>query len=99
MSSFASVTRTSAPNAAATTPLVNVTIPAAHDLRRSFGTRWATRLTPIELKELMRHKSIETTLKYYVQIVAEKLGKKLQQAEMGDILGDMPISSESKSVS
>jgi integrase len=39
---------------------------SAHDLRRSFGTRWAPRLKPATLQLLMRHKSIETTMKYYV---------------------------------
>lgn len=39
---------------------------SAHDLRRSFGTRWAARVMPAILKNLMRHKSIEITLRYYV---------------------------------
>ena len=38
----------------------------AHDLRRSFGERWASRVMPQVLKELMRHESIETTLRFYV---------------------------------
>ena len=39
---------------------------SAHDLRRAFGERWAARVMPPQLKELMRHESIETTLRYYV---------------------------------
>ena len=39
---------------------------SAHDLRRAFGERWAARVMPAVLKELMRHESIETTLRYYV---------------------------------
>lgn len=39
---------------------------SAHDLRRSFGERWARRVMPQVLKELMRHESIETTMKFYV---------------------------------
>jgi integrase len=39
---------------------------SAHDLRRTFGERWAARLMPAQLMELMRHESIETTLSYYV---------------------------------
>jgi integrase len=39
---------------------------SAHDLRRSFGLRWASRVMPQVLMELMRHESIETTLHYYV---------------------------------
>ena len=39
---------------------------SAHDLRRSFGTRWASKVKPATLQLLMRHESIETTMKYYV---------------------------------
>jgi integrase len=39
---------------------------SAHDLRRAFGERWAARIMPAQLRELMRHESIETTLRYYV---------------------------------
>ena len=38
----------------------------AHDLRRSFGSRWAVLVMPVVLQELMRHATISTTLKYYV---------------------------------
>lgn len=50
---------------------------SAHDLRRAFGTRWATRVMPAVLQQLMRHASIETTLKYYVEQNAELLGAEL----------------------
>lgn len=39
---------------------------SAHDFRRSFGERWASRVMPQILMELMRHESIETTLRFYV---------------------------------
>lgn len=39
---------------------------SAHDLRRSFGTRWAPLVKPITLQHLMRHESITTTMKFYV---------------------------------
>lgn len=45
---------------------------SAHDLRRSFGDRWARLVMPQTLKEMMRHASIETTLRYYVGQNAEK---------------------------
>jgi len=38
----------------------------AHDLRRSFGERWAQLILPQQLMELMRHTDIKTTLAYYV---------------------------------
>jgi integrase len=44
---------------------------SAHDLRRSFGERWSRRVMPQDLKELMRHESVETTLKYYVGVNAQ----------------------------
>jgi integrase len=45
----------------------------AHDLRRSFGQRWAARIMPQILMQLMRHETIETTMKYYVGREAEAL--------------------------
>ena len=45
---------------------------SAHDLRRSFGERWSIRVMPKVLKELMRHRSIETTMRYYVGKNAEQ---------------------------
>jgi len=39
---------------------------SAHDLRRAFGQRWAIRIMPTVLRELMRHADISTTMKYYV---------------------------------
>jgi hypothetical protein len=53
----------------------------AHDLRRSFGTRWAKRVMPMVLVEMMRHDSIETTKRYYVSTDA---------METADMLWDMP---------
>jgi len=44
---------------------------SAHDLRRSFGERWARHLMPAKLRELMRHTSIDTTMRYYVGHNAE----------------------------
>ena len=45
---------------------------SAHDLRRAFGARWAARLMPAQLMELMRHESIETTLRFYVGTDAQR---------------------------
>jgi len=38
---------------------------SAHDLRRSFGERWSERVLPKVLMELMRHESIQTTMRFY----------------------------------
>lgn len=50
----------------------NVKYASAHDLRRAFGVRWAARLMPAQLMELMRHESIETTLRFYVGTDAQR---------------------------
>jgi len=39
---------------------------SAHDFRRAFGERWASRVMPPILQQLMRHASIDTTLRFYV---------------------------------
>lgn len=44
---------------------------SAHDLRRSFGFRWAALVMPAVLKKLMRHENIDTTMQYYVGHNAE----------------------------
>ena len=60
---------------------------SVHDLRRSFGSRWARRVMPAELKKLMRHASIETTMAYYVDQDAETIAERLWTAE-GNISGN-----------
>ena len=51
---------------------------STHDLRRAFGLRWARRVMPMVLKELMRHKTVLTTEKYYVGIQAQETAKHLK---------------------
>jgi integrase len=53
---------------------------SAHDLRRSFGQRWASRVMPQVLMELMRHESIDTTMRYYVGRNAQSTAAILWQA-------------------
>jgi integrase len=65
---------------------------SAHDLRRSFGQRWASRVMPQVLMELMRHKDITTTLKYYVGSNAQATAGTLWEADeavqgLGPVLG------------
>lgn len=67
--------------------------PTAHDLRRSFASRWATRVTPAVLRELMRHASISTTLEFYVGESAERTASEVWDAfgrAMGGVLGGIP---------
>jgi integrase len=64
---------------------------SAHDLRRSFAERWAVRVMPQVLKELMRHESIETSLRFYVgrnaQTTAEALWAAYENGRKGTVLG------------
>jgi integrase len=48
-----------------------------HDIRRTFCSKFANKLTPIELMKLTRHKDINTTLKYYVNIDVKSIADKL----------------------
>lgn len=52
----------------------------AHDLRRSFGLRWAKLVMPAVLQQLMRHASIMTTLQYYVQADADRWSEEVYKA-------------------
>lgn len=63
---------------------------SAHDLRRAFGYRWSRLVKTTQLKELMRHASIETTLTYYVGENAESTAEELWSA-LGDKLGDKQV--------
>ena len=56
---------------------------SAHDLRRSFGERWASKLMPADLMEIMRHESIETTMKYYVGKNAERTAAMMDTVDKG----------------
>ncbi len=49
----------------------------AHDLRRAFGTRWSKRVMPATLMQLMRHRSIQTTMSFYVEHSADELAADL----------------------
>jgi integrase len=60
---------------------------SAHDLRRCFGSRWARRVKPATLQLLMRHRSIETTMKYYVGLDADDVADELWK-------GYLPLSSD-----
>ena len=50
---------------------------SAHDLRWSFGTRWAKRVMPALLRRLMRHAEIAATMKYYVTMDADSVADEL----------------------
>ena len=67
----------------------------AHDLRRSFCTRWAKRVMPATLQRLARHSHISTTLTFYVAQnaadIASDLWSKHGETEpvQGNILGNI----------
>jgi integrase len=48
-----------------------------HTIRKTFATNYANKLMPIELMQLLRHRDIKTTMKYYVNLEVIKLGDKL----------------------
>ena len=50
---------------------------SAHDLRRAFGYRWSRRVETLELADLMRHASIETTRTYYLGQNAKASSRRL----------------------
>lgn len=54
---------------------------SAHDLRRSFGSRWALKVQPFVLKTLMRHSSITTTERFYVSIDSDRVSEALIKAD------------------
>lgn len=61
----------------------------AHDLRRSFGNRWAKRVPTPVLMRLMRHENIQTTMAYYVDLDATELAEELYtlQEQSGSVSG------------
>ena len=76
---------------------------SAHDLRRSFGTRWSALVMPQILRDLMRHESIETTMKFYVGREAEQTADLVFSAwenrpaqQRGDTSGDTKTSHSRK---
>lgn len=75
-----------------------------HDLRRAFGERWSHRIMPPDLMVLMRHESIETTLKYYVgrnsQATADVVWEAYHRHAGGTDLGTVAhLEAESRRVS
>lgn len=52
---------------------------SAHDLRRSFGERWALIVEPNLLMEMMRHSSFETTRKFYLTANARNYSSRVKQ--------------------
>ncbi|MEO2034527.1 MAG: site-specific integrase [Planctomycetaceae bacterium] len=63
---------------------------SAHDLRRAFGLRWARLVMPMVLKELMRHKTVLTTEKYYVGIQAQETATHLRQVMAAELERQKP---------
>jgi len=53
-----------------------------HSFRKKFGTDWAKNLMPAELKEIMRHNDIRTTMEYYVGLNVIEIGAKMADAKL-----------------
>jgi integrase len=67
---------------------------SCHDLRRAFAVRWSAKLMPTQLRELMRHASIATTLGYYIGTNAEATADAIWEAS-GNTLGNTPAQRKS----
>jgi hypothetical protein len=71
---------------------------STHDLRRSFGTRWAKRVKTPVLMRLMRHESIATTMTYYVDLECDEIAEQLwgtgteQLYGVGSVIGSVGAS-------
>jgi integrase len=48
----------------------------------AFGERWAKRVMPMVLKDLMRHESVTTTEKYYVGVNAQETARFLREVTL-----------------
>lgn len=65
---------------------------SAHDLRRTFGTRWARKVMPAVLQRLMRHANIGTTMQYYVDLAVDEMADDLWKQHapaVGNISGNI----------
>ncbi len=71
---------------------------SAHDLRRSFGERWSSRVMPNILQELMRHENIQTTLRYYVGQNAKRTSAILWEAHRAQAVGGVLGGTETSEV-
>lgn len=69
---------------------------SAHDLRRSFGLRWSTRLMPAQLQSLMRHESINTTMTFYAVSEANTFAEQLWAMESPENQLNTPHNTKSK---
>lgn len=58
---------------------------SAHDLRRSFGTRWAQKVRTPVLQRLMRHANIATTMRYYVDLDSDEMAAYLWRGFEGGL--------------
>ena len=48
-----------------------------HDIRRTAISKWAKKLHPLELTKMARHKDIQTTMRYYVNMNMSEIAEKL----------------------
>ena len=75
---------------------------SAHDLRRSFGERWSTRVMPQVLMAIMRHESIETTMRYYVgrnaTTTADAVWQTYRTSQEGTVLGTVAQNNQPEDV-
>lgn len=70
---------------------------SAHDLRRSFCTRWSSLVKTPVLQRMARHADIDTTMKYYVLHDAKTINDELREV-MGGLSGGLRPEKESARV-
>ena len=71
---------------------------SAHDLRRTFASRWAKRVAPAILQKLMRHASIQTTMGYYVDLDVDEMADELWASHPATAAVAMPASNISGNI-
>lgn len=61
----------------------------AHDFRRAFGSRWAQRVLPPVLQQLMRHQNLATTMRYYVHLTTADVSTALRSWQVNPLVNPL----------
>jgi integrase len=75
---------------------------SAHDLRRTFASRWARKVMPAIPQRLMRHANVQTTMQYYLDLGVDDMADELwanHPATPSNISGNIGPESDSNDAS